>query len=496
MTLKIIQINVHRRVAAHHLLSKVADEKDIDLALVQEPNSRLTSNNPKWIVDCSGCAAVFCVNPRCGIVSHSFGPGYVLIKFDSFTIFSCYVSPNTSLENYKTYVDTIMQLVVEEKTEVVVAGDFNAKSAMWNSASSDDRGVHLVEWIQDLYLVVNNEGDTPTFTRGPQRTIIGITFSTQVLNRQRQEESKHKWQEKASIDELAFRSTIQLLQNSIDDVEDLTRIVKSAQLSCTRKSKEGTNRAQPVWWNENIAQLREKCNKSRRNITRARVRPVDPVSISVLENKYKDYRKFLRKAIRESQRAQWNLLCERVEEDPWGQGYQIVIGSMRHLKMPYVLHQKTKEEKIIELFPRDDTPNRYRYIEYEPPMAFTEEELKAAVSNIKVRKAAGPDGILPVAVKIAADTYPEVFLRVMNDLLRDCLFPERWKIAKVILISEGNTADQRSKVRPICLIDIIDKLYEYLLKGRLETELTEKNGISEIQFGFRPKKSTVHAGGQ
>ncbi|KAG5884997.1 hypothetical protein JTB14_025343 [Gonioctena quinquepunctata] len=49
------------------------------------------------------------------------------------------------------------------------------------------------------------------------------------------------------------------------------------------------------------------------------------------------------------------------------------------------------------------------------------------------------------------------------------------------------------KLRLICLLNSISKVHEGLLKERLEREIEVTGGLSENQFGFRKKRSTIQA---
>ncbi|XP_074041466.1 uncharacterized protein [Leptinotarsa decemlineata] len=183
MPLKILQINVDRRGAAQKLLAKTIEGEGVDIALVQEPNIRMTSNNPRWILDSTSTCAVFCANPGCGVVTHVKGQGFVCIKFEDWTLYSCYISPNISMEVYKERLHLILDHVADSKNEAIVAGDFNAKSPSWNSPITDARGTYMDEALQALDMVVLNEGSTPTFTRGATASYIDVTFATQKTSR-------------------------------------------------------------------------------------------------------------------------------------------------------------------------------------------------------------------------------------------------------------------------------------------------------------------------
>jgi hypothetical protein len=122
------------------------------------------------------------------------------------------------------------------------------------------------------------------------------------------------------------------------------------------------------------------------------------------------------------------------------------------------------------------------------------EELKAAAERLRTGKARGPDGVPPEVVKLAVTAAPEEILQVMNGLFRDGYFPEPWKVGRLVLIPKKETdGEGRPKVRPICLLDAMGKIYEHLIRARLLTEVEEKGGLSDRQFGFREGMSTMDA---
>lgn len=95
-------------------------------------------------------------------------------------------------------------------------------------------------------------------------------------------------------------------------------------------------------------------------------------------------------------------------------------------------------------------------------------------------------------VKQVAINRPEELKRVFNSCLREGVIPEDRKKGKLVLMRKGKKPlDQPSSYRPICLPNTTGKMFERVLKGRLEAHLEITNGLSNRQFGFRKKKSTV-----
>lgn len=77
--------------------------------------------------------------------------------------------------------------------------------------------------------------------------------------------------------------------------------------------------------------------------------------------------------------------------------------------------------------------------------------------------------------------------------MREGVFPGAWKRAKLALIPKGVAQDEGlPKIRPICLLDEIGKIFEYIIAERIKLWMKEnpKARLSKSQYGFREGKST------
>ncbi|KAH0816658.1 hypothetical protein GEV33_006133 [Tenebrio molitor] len=137
-----------------------------------EPNTRLL-RAPGWLKDDLEDAAIMLR----GVQMRKWGKGrgFVWVEVASYVVFSCYISPNITAEEYERQLDDLENCVRMRGASVVVTGDFNAKAFMWGSEVEDARGRKLADWAAGMNLVAMNEGE-PTFERGGSTSVLDVTF--------------------------------------------------------------------------------------------------------------------------------------------------------------------------------------------------------------------------------------------------------------------------------------------------------------------------------
>lgn len=90
--------------------------------------------------------------------------GHTWVEVDNMIIISCYSSPNGTDEELSDMLDSIGESLREMRNgDIIIGGDFNAKSPLWSSRACDRRGYIVAEWIASEGLYLMNNGDTPTF---------------------------------------------------------------------------------------------------------------------------------------------------------------------------------------------------------------------------------------------------------------------------------------------------------------------------------------------
>lgn len=113
--------------------------------------------------------------------------------------------------------------------------------------------------------------------------------------------------------------------------------------------------------------------------------------------------------------------------------------------------------------------------------------------NLKIRKAPGIDHIPNIVLKNLSKSNYKFLCAIFNKCLELGYFPEKWKIALVTCIPKpGKDKSKVESYRPISLLNTIGKLFEKLIKSRIEKYLEDSNILPNEQFGFRNSHSTVH----
>lgn len=114
------------------------------------------------------------------------------------------------------------------------------------------------------------------------------------------------------------------------------------------------------------------------------------------------------------------------------------------------------------------------------------------LNKLDVNKASGPDGIPNLLLKNCAVELTLVLTYLFRLSISTSKLPKIWKSAYVTPVyKRKGDRSSPSSYRPISLTSCIGKTLESIVNNRLMTFLLENSLISENQFGFLPKHSTL-----
>lgn len=221
---------------------------------------------------------------------------------------------------------------------------------------------------------------------------------------------------------------------------------------------------------------------------------------------YMEEKKLLKKAIRKAKKKAWQDLIDTVDREPWGLPH-------RSYATKAILPWTNKSEDVVNrlmdsLFPRGIEHNpslewRNTELDWDDEWDTDPFEVKRAIKKrADGNKAPGPDGIKAEMIAKVPDAMLIQITSCFDSYLKEGVFPDPWKRAKLALIPKGERQEEEEllkgtlpKVRPICLLDEMGKLFERIIAERIKMWMREhpEAELSNSQYGFRENRSTVDA---
>ncbi|XP_065671806.1 uncharacterized protein LOC136089681 [Hydra vulgaris] len=123
----------------------------------------------------------------------------------------------------------------------------------------------------------------------------------------------------------------------------------------------------------------------------------------------------------------------------------------------------------------------------------TEKELLDAVSLLKPNKSLGFDDISSNVIIKSIKQITIPLLHIFNLSLKQGVFPDNLKIAKVIPVLKSGDPSDVTNYRPISILSCFSKILERVMYNRLYSFLNVNNILFHKQFGFKSSHSTDHA---
>ncbi|XP_056648727.1 uncharacterized protein LOC130453143 [Diorhabda sublineata] len=276
-----------------------------------------------------------------------------------------YISPNISDREYQKAIDKTFETATNNNGGrlSIMAGDINAKSAIWGSPISDTKGQMVEEWLAQTGWVAINNGHH-TFERGNSKTHIDVTLChTSHYNKitnwcieyinpyTHHGHIRYQIKTKGAIKKMSpnnrkrtYLNTekyVEILKKSNGTYEEILKAYKDAS-----NNNDANTSMQPFWWNPEIENARKEYNKHRRKYTREKL----PHLKQKWEDGMKLQGKVLKSLIMQAKKRCWDDLMKDIENDIWGQGYRIVTGKLAN-RTQGQLSAERRKNILRTLFP-------------------------------------------------------------------------------------------------------------------------------------------------
>ena len=121
----------------------------------------------------------------------------------------------------------------------------------------------------------------------------------------------------------------------------------------------------------------------------------------------------------------------------------------------------------------------------------TNSQVLKGLKQLTNGKACGPDKIPTTLVKDAANFISYPLTLIYNSSIKNGIFPDLWKIAKVAAIFKSGKRCDSNNYRPISVLSIFSRVLEKIVHDQLH-EFLKVNGIlTNNQYAFRKLYSTI-----
>ena len=101
---------------------------------------------------------------------------------------------------------------------------------------------------------------------------------------------------------------------------------------------------------------------------------------------------------------------------------------------------------------------------------------------------------IPVFIyKIFAPLIAHTISLPFNNSLPEGIFPECFKMVKIIPIFKSGDSNSTANYRPISMLPFLSEMFEKLMCARLDSYLKSNNILCTNQFGFRKNSNTPDA---
>lgn len=429
-------------------------------------------------------------------------------------------------------------IVTKFPNRTLIAGDFNAHHRLWGSPRDDRLGNMIVDILEDHNFIVLNDG-SPTRLSRPNQNVSAVDISiatadlTPKISWTVMDEnigSDHyviqmtlceswspqmiipsaRWKEE-SADWPLFRSLISssLLSSSHSEGESARFgrfcevISEAANNSMSLKKPFIPASRCPLWWDKDCSDI----DKQRKNALSRYKRLSNYENFCI----YKNIEAQAKKLFKQKSRKSWENFVNKLNKNTpssliWNTMKRI---SNKNYRTPIKPINKEIIEGVLDrvcpLFVPDITimqtnnvdeqllPRRLHRDQIDLDSPFSNIELDLALVDNR-KSAPGFDFITYSMIKNLPLSAKSHLLELFNSWWREGNYlPENKTAILILFLKAGKDSTLPSSYRPISLFPCITKVFERLIKSRLQWYLEHFDLLPSAQYGFRKGYGTIDA---
>ena len=279
-------------------------------------------------------------------------------------------------------------------------------------------------------------------------------------------------------------------EDSPDLVHDIGNLLTEAADECKIRKARNKLRKDAPWFDDECRRLKDDIRNSGKLLRK------NPNEVSVREKLYVDKRR-LRNLVRNNKytykksivdemcqnlsngekKKYWNML-KKLDGPPDTTRYMEEQQLIEHFKSilndPKVSGQENEvKENSSEENTRNDLNRR-----------ITKEELELGKKVLRNYKAPGLDMIINEMIEPLVELYPQLLLKLFNNILSNNWISEDWLLSLITAIHKKGPKEDPDNYRGISLMSCMAKLFLTILNNRLTTFALENNILTHSQLGF------------
>jgi hypothetical protein len=121
------------------------------------------------------------------------------------------------------------------------------------------------------------------------------------------------------------------------------------------------------------------------------------------------------------------------------------------------------------------------------------EMIESRIMKMSSKKSTGIDSISVRFLQLVINYICPSITFLINCCLREGVLPNIWKIAKVVPLFKSGNKNDLNNYRPISILPNVSKVIESIVFDHIHHYLLDNKLLSDRQFGFRKKHSTIDA---
>ena len=253
----------------------------------------------------------------------------------------------------------------------------------------------------------------------------------------------------------------------------------------------------------------EKTNNKKNKLFSKYKKTHDPVD----HNKYKSFRNFLNKTIKQTKsnycktlfelnksnsKVTWKHINDLINPNKKCGKDLVLKNNDTIIKDPLEL-ANVFNDYFVNLFPNTNNTNCHP-INVSPGMKYTffiyptsPNEIISIVSKFSNSTSKDFHNFNNKILKQIINPIAKVLTHIFNFSIEKGIFPDCFKISKVVPIFKKGSTFELSNYRPISIVSTISKILEKIMKNRINKFLDKNGLIINEQYGFRKGYSTETA---